>query len=124
MTGHAAAVFHSVEAGARPRQSESLYGESVTTQAEISAEIDCDRRGVRGGGSREDGVRLDYPPYRSSLLRHPTKSPQQVDPEGVELWAPVFGEHEVDPAEADLTRAARRGAHRRADEGHRARAGR
>lgn len=47
--------------------------------------------------------RLDFPPYRSSLLRHPTKELRHADPEGVELVAPVFGHSDVDPLEADLT---------------------
>ncbi|WP_432543801.1 protocatechuate 3,4-dioxygenase subunit beta [Kineococcus sp. SYSU DK002] len=55
------------------------------------------------GGEAEFQPRRDYPPYRSTLLRHPTKEPQQVDPEGVELWAPCFGHRDVDPLEADLT---------------------
>jgi len=46
---------------------------------------------------------LDFPPYRSSLLRHPTNALRHVDPEGCELLAPVFGPGEVDPMEADLT---------------------
>ena len=70
----------------------------MTTQAEISAEI----RELAGGGPAEQ-PRLDYPPYRSTLLRHPTKAPVQVDPEGVERWAPCFGHAEVAAAEADLT---------------------
>ncbi len=56
-----------------------------------------------GLAGEETGPRLDYPPYRSSILRHPTKEPRQVDPEGVELWAPVFGERDVAPVEHDLT---------------------
>ena len=47
--------------------------------------------------------RLDFPPYRSSLLRHPTKELRHADPEGVELVAPVFGHSDVDALEADLT---------------------
>jgi protocatechuate 3,4-dioxygenase beta subunit len=46
---------------------------------------------------------LDFPPYRSTLLRHPTKDVRHADPEGAELVAPVFGECDVDPLEADLT---------------------
>jgi protocatechuate 3,4-dioxygenase beta subunit len=46
---------------------------------------------------------LDFPPYRSTLLRHPTKVLRHADPEGAELVAPVFGECDVDPLEADLT---------------------
>jgi protocatechuate 3,4-dioxygenase beta subunit len=47
--------------------------------------------------------RLDFGPYRSSRLRHPTKDARHADPEGVELVAPVFGHADVDPIEADLT---------------------
>ena len=47
--------------------------------------------------------RLDYPPYRSSILRHPTKDPRYADPESIELFAPVFGHQDVGPLEADLT---------------------
>ena len=54
-------------------------------------------------GDGETRVRLAYSPYRSSVLRHPTKDPHHADPEGVELWSPVFGEHDLDPSEADLT---------------------
>ena len=72
-------------------------------QSKISAEIEQISRRYATAGATDPGVRLDYPPYRSSLLRHPTKEPFQVDPEGVELWAPVFGHQDVDPFEADLT---------------------
>ena len=37
------------------------------------------------------------------MLRHPTKDLHHADPEGIELWAPVFGHQDVDPLEADLT---------------------
>jgi protocatechuate 3,4-dioxygenase beta subunit len=70
---------------------------AASTQAEISAEIAA----VAGRPGRQP--RLDYAPYRSSLLRHPTKGPQLVDPEEIELCAPVFGSQDVDPLEADLT---------------------
>ena len=51
----------------------------------------------------EPQPRLNYPPYRSSLLRHPAKGLHQVDPETIELVAPVFGDRDVHPFEADLT---------------------
>ena len=69
----------------------------MTTQAEISREIEA----LRGTGGPQP--RLDYAPYRSSVLRHPGRDRQLVDPEGVELWAPAFGHADVDGAEADLT---------------------
>jgi len=73
------------------------------TQADISAEIAAISQEYPDAGALETGVRLDYPPYRSSILRHPTKAPFQLDPEELELWAPVFGQQDVDPLEADLT---------------------
>ncbi|AGL16597.1 protocatechuate 3,4-dioxygenase subunit beta [Actinoplanes sp. N902-109] len=71
----------------------------MTTQADITREIQAGATGELPGQQ----PRLDYPPYRSSILRHPTKALQPVDPEGVELWAPCFGHADVDDAEADLT---------------------
>jgi len=71
------------------------------TQAAISAEIAQLAQHPRA----EDGFgpRLDYPPYRSSVLRHPTHDPQPADPETIELAVPVFGARDVDPLDADLT---------------------
>ncbi|HEU5037997.1 MAG TPA: protocatechuate 3,4-dioxygenase subunit beta [Nocardioides sp.] len=73
------------------------------TQADISAEIAAIAQEYATAGVPETSVRLDYPPYRSSILRHPTRAASQVDPEELELWAPVFGQRDVDPLEADLT---------------------
>jgi protocatechuate 3,4-dioxygenase beta subunit len=70
---------------------------SVTTQADIDREIEA----LRGTGGPQP--RLDYPPYRSSTLRHPTLNPILADPEGAELWAPCFGHSDIAAAEADLT---------------------
>jgi protocatechuate 3,4-dioxygenase beta subunit len=47
--------------------------------------------------------RLDFPPYRSTLLRHPTKELRHAEPEGAELVAPVFGQSDVGVLESDLT---------------------
>ena len=81
----------------------TLSDAAASTQEEVSAEIERIAQAYAGSGTVEDRVRLDYPPYRSSVLRHPTKDPHHADPEGIELWAPVFGERDVDPLEADLT---------------------
>ena len=78
-------------------------GADAETQADIDAEIAAMAKEYEQAGEIETQPRLDYPAYRSSLLRHPTKAPEPADPEGVELWAPVFGERDVDPLEADLT---------------------
>ncbi len=69
------------------------------SQEQVSAEIEEHQR----GGAGETQPRLDFPPYRSSVLRHPTKALEPADPEGVELVAPVFGHSDVNPLEADLT---------------------
>jgi protocatechuate 3,4-dioxygenase beta subunit len=69
----------------------------VDTQADINAEI------AARAGEKGPQPSLDYPPYRSSVLRHPIHEPLPVDPEGVELWAPVFGRRDVGDTEADLT---------------------
>lgn len=45
----------------------------------------------------------DFPPYRSSVLRHPTKNPRLVDPETIELHSPAFGQRDVAAIESDLT---------------------
>ena len=46
---------------------------------------------------------FDFPPYRSSVLRHPTKDPRMVDPETIELWSPAYGQRDVAAIESDLT---------------------
>jgi protocatechuate 3,4-dioxygenase, beta subunit len=77
------------------------------TQATISAEIaerhaDYDAR-VAAGAARLDTPLLDFDPYRSSVLRHPTKNPKLIDPESIELESPAFGHRDVAPVESDLT---------------------
>ncbi len=76
---------------------------AATSQREVSDEIAAVAREYGASGLEETQPRLDYPPYRSSILRHPTKSLHHADPEGIELWSPVFGERDLDPLEADLT---------------------
>ena len=76
---------------------------AVSTQAEISAEIALIAKDGERDSVEQRQPRLDYPPYRSSMLRHPTKDLHHADPETLELAAPVFGPQDVDPVEADLT---------------------
>ena len=83
---------------------------AATTQAEISAEIAEIGQSVEQAGEPVNQPLLAYAPYRSSILRHPTKDPRHADPEEIELWAPCFGHSEVDPLEADLTIGAHAGA--------------
>ncbi|MFI6322421.1 protocatechuate 3,4-dioxygenase subunit beta [Nonomuraea sp. NPDC050556] len=72
----------------------------MNTQSEISAEIAA----IKPDPSRDHPDR-DYPPYRSTTLRHP-KRPLVVvqDPDAVELTGPVFGATDVTALDHDLTR--------------------
>jgi protocatechuate 3,4-dioxygenase beta subunit len=75
----------------------------LSSQSEVSAEMAAIAEASERSGHAEAQPRLDYRPYRSSLLRHPTKALLHADPEEVELLAPVFGHRDVGAAEADLT---------------------
>jgi protocatechuate 3,4-dioxygenase, beta subunit len=84
--------------------------ERVSSQADITAEMaglqsswaaEYQRAGV--GLSGETQPRLNYAPYRSSILRYPKQPLVLVEPEEIERWAPCFGERDVDPLDADLT---------------------
>ncbi|TLP79939.1 protocatechuate 3,4-dioxygenase subunit beta [Nesterenkonia sphaerica] len=80
---------------------------AAASQEEISAEISAlhqEYEQARAQGAPEEtSARLNFPPYRSSLLRHPTKSLHHADPEDIELHSPAFGHRDVSPLEADLT---------------------
>lgn len=94
------------EAIAHPLASDAeteVLDAAEASQTAISAEIARIRAEYAATGSTETQPRLDYPPYRSSLLRHPTKDLHHADPEGVELYAPCFGPQDVGALEADLT---------------------
>ena len=76
----------------------------IITTKEESGCIDVRSFGAVGDGAAEETQpRIDFPPYRSSLLRHPTKDPHHVDPETIELWSPAFGHQDVHALESDLT---------------------
>lgn len=76
---------------------------TLSSQAEISAEIAAIGAEYHRAGAEETQPRLDYPPYRSSVLRHPIHPLHYADPEAVESVAPCFGESDVAPLDADLT---------------------
>lgn len=83
-----------------------LAAPDQASQSEITAEIatlhaEYARR-IAGGESLPRTM-IDFPPYRSSLLRHPTKNLQLVDPETIELWSPAYGQRDVAAIESDLT---------------------
>src|SRR6478735_11675527 len=73
------------------------------SQAEINAEMASIESDYLRSGVEETQPRLDYAPYRSSLLRHPTKDLHHADPEMIELFAPVFGQRDIATLESDLT---------------------
>ena len=78
----------------------------MDTQAQISAEIDDVSAAYERSRKASGAIvqpRLDYPPYRSSVLRHPNQALHPADPEAAELYAPVFGAQDVDVLESDLT---------------------
>ncbi len=75
---------------------EQVSGEIATVHAQYA-------HTSRDGRPPENGPRLDFEPYRSSILRHPIQNAVHADPEAAELWAPAFGNRDVDPLEADLT---------------------
>ena len=72
----------------------------LTSQDEISAEIDLAQRAARNSDAQPV---LAFAPYRSSVLQHPKQPLRRVDPEHVELVAPVFGHSAVSPSDSDLT---------------------
>jgi protocatechuate 3,4-dioxygenase beta subunit len=75
---------------------------AASSQEEISAEIGT-LAAESAGAPAAAQPHIDYAPYRSSILRHPSRPLVRVDPELVELWAPAFGHSDVDPQENDLT---------------------
>ncbi|MEV0778953.1 protocatechuate 3,4-dioxygenase subunit beta [Streptomyces sp. NPDC050428] len=80
------------------------------TQDEISAEIAAARKStaqaVAHGGDPPLHPGRDYPPYRSSALRHPRRPLLRVgaDPDAAEWHGPVFGVTDITALDADLTR--------------------
>lgn len=76
---------------------------AASTQADIDAAVAAARRRNAGAGPRHHPPR-DFPPYRSSALRHPQQAPLPLrDPEAVELSGPVFGATDVTTLDSDLT---------------------
>lgn len=84
-------------------QIEARLESQATISAEISAKQEEYEKNAAQSGTRDYSTQLDFPPYRSSLLRFPTKSPVLVDAETIELLSPVYGHHDVAPIEQDLT---------------------
>ncbi|MFH8251154.1 protocatechuate 3,4-dioxygenase subunit beta [Microbacterium sp. B2969] len=83
-----------------------LASHDMPSQSQITQEI-IDLHAEAGArvaaGERVPATLYDFAPYRSSILRHPTKNPRLVDPETIELWSPAFGQRDVAQIESDLT---------------------
>ncbi|MFG6444860.1 protocatechuate 3,4-dioxygenase subunit beta [Microbacterium sp. P07] len=83
-----------------------LASPDMPTQREITAEIaaqHADAEAREQSGESLPRTLIDFAPYRSSVLRHPTKNPRLVDPETIELFSPAYGQRDVAAIEADLT---------------------
>jgi len=83
-----------------------LASRDMPSQAQITQEIrdlHADAEARLAAGERVPTTLYDFAPYRSSILRHPTKNPRLVDPETIELWSPAFGQRDVALIESDLT---------------------
>lgn len=78
-------------------------GRGMAPQYEISAEISKIAAEWERGDRCEVEPRIDYRPYRSTILRHPKAGLHKVNPEEIERWAPCFGDEDVSPFDADLT---------------------
>ena len=83
-----------------------LASRDMPSQAQITQEIrdlHADAEARLAAGEKVPTTLYDFAPYRSSILRHPTKNPRLVDPETIELWSPAFGQRDVAHIESDLT---------------------
>ena len=75
--------------------------QDVITQEIRDLHADYERR--EAAGEWLPATMWDFPPYRSSILRHPTKNPRLVDPETIEITSPAFGQRDVAAIESNLT---------------------
>ncbi|MFF4478837.1 protocatechuate 3,4-dioxygenase subunit beta [Streptomyces sp. NPDC021218] len=79
------------------------------TQSDIDGELahirDAYDKARAEGAPAADHPPRDFPPYRSSVLRHPKQPLVAVhgDPETVELHTPVFGHTDITAIDNDLT---------------------
>jgi protocatechuate 3,4-dioxygenase beta subunit len=83
-----------------------LASPDMPSQSQITAEIAQVHADAAARAERGESVPTtlyDFAPYRSSVLRHPTKNPRLVDPETIELYSPAYGQRDVAAIEADLT---------------------
>ena len=53
--------------------------DAADTQNQLNDEMAAISKQYEKAGTEETQPRLDYAPYRSSILRHPTKDPRHAD---------------------------------------------
>jgi protocatechuate 3,4-dioxygenase beta subunit len=79
----------------------------LSSQQEITDEIRARHAeyaaAVAAGAPEQTQPDIGFAPYRSSILRHPTKNPKLVDPETIELFSPTYGQRDIADVESDLT---------------------
>lgn len=83
-----------------------LASADMPPQSQVNQEIIDLHRAAderEAAGEQVPATLYDFAPYRSSILRHPTKNPRLVDPETIELFSPAFGQRDVALIESDLT---------------------
>ena len=95
MTHHPAAAPESLLAAPDQATQSRIVDEIRARHAELDAR--------EAAGESVAATAHDFPAYRSSVLRHPTKNPRLVDPETIELFSPAFGQRDVAAIESDLT---------------------
>ncbi|WP_042392120.1 protocatechuate 3,4-dioxygenase subunit beta [Streptacidiphilus carbonis] len=82
-----------------------MSSSAAPTQHDIDREIAAARKAYEAAGVLLDHPARDYPPYRSTVLRHPKQPLVSLDdPEAAELRGPVFGATDVTELDCDLTR--------------------
>lgn len=96
MTDTVAAAPETLLATREQVPQQTISDEIAASQAEY-------RAAVAGGAAEETQPDIGFAPYRSSILRHPTKNPKLVDPETIELYSPAYGQRDVAAIESDLT---------------------
>src|SRR5690554_6691129 len=77
----------------------SMTSSAPGNQEQVSREISE----LAQKGSTQLHPRRNYPPSRSTPLRHPTRMLVIADPEEIERSSRAFGHSEVDSHESDLT---------------------
>jgi protocatechuate 3,4-dioxygenase beta subunit len=89
--------------GVDPGASLAVPMSSFDSQGQINAEIAALHAAATAAGADGSQPARDFPPYRSSSLRHPKQPLVTVGPSPTERSGPVFGRADVSDLDADLT---------------------